>query len=455
MSVSNTENTLNDKITSTGAFQTRLEDKTNFVSNSPITDQFLVKLSNNQNVNKINFLTCGQNLTLLNASSSKYLSEIERAILRSPSPIKINKSNEVTVLGRKGIWINKNEINNLKGSIPLEKYLINHDPNPEIITKKNDKLISYIQEMSIRYLRPKTPPEPGEIIIQQQPDAMISPAPPLIIRQKRTRISTPEPIFIREAPPIPPKQVERKVITICGKRLPPPPRKVLIERLALLPSKLQSIIVERWLPYSDVKRRVIYQRPIQSTQVSVNPKNVIIQWKSPHVQVRKDLKFLGIINANPAEYVNRYGDTLKLSNELPDFVLDIKPPQGITLAADCPSNQVHILEGAVHALKLIDLEREGLSEYKSQVERLNGANEQIRWSQFKLITKIFNEVDRDQHGSLSIEEAHKLILKFSNQLGRKYDDEYVGSFLKFLNKNDNGSISLKELRKSFEKLIFN
>ncbi len=61
---------------------------------------------------------------------------------------------------------------------------------------------------------------------------------------------------IREAPPSPPEQIGRKVITVSGKRLPPPPRKVVVERLAPLPTKPQSVIIERWLPYSQVKRRV-------------------------------------------------------------------------------------------------------------------------------------------------------------------------------------------------------
>ena len=38
--------------------------------------------------------------------------------------------------------------------------------------------------------------------------------------------------------------------------LPPPPRKVVIERLPEMPDKLPKVHVERWLPFKDVKRRV-------------------------------------------------------------------------------------------------------------------------------------------------------------------------------------------------------
>lgn len=73
------------------------------------------------------------------------------------------------------------------------------------------------------------------------------------------------------------------------------------------------------------------------------------------------------------EYVKRYGSSLKTASELPDFVLDIKPPNGVVLAADYQYNgpaSPPELEGDVHALRLIDLERAGLGEYRAQLDRL-------------------------------------------------------------------------------------
>lgn len=90
------------------------------------------------------------------------------------------------------------------------------------------------------------------------------------------------------------------------------------------------------------------------------------------VVIRKDFKYLGIIRANPVEYVKRYGASLKPARELPDFVLDIKPPNGVVLAADYQYNgpqNTPELEGDVHALRLIDLERAGLGEYRAQLDR--------------------------------------------------------------------------------------
>jgi hypothetical protein len=209
------------------------------------------------------------------ASSGQYLSEIEASILRSTVPISVNETEEISVLGERGIWANRLEVANWRGAYPISQYVINEDSSPEIITKKTQEQLTYIQELAIRYLRPPTPPAPGEIVITQEANTATAPAPPIILRQAPPRPPTPEPLVLREAPPQPPAQVGRKVITISGKRLPPPPRKVVIERLAPLPSKPQSVIVERWLPYGQVKRRVIFQRSTGADPVVVKPRNVV------------------------------------------------------------------------------------------------------------------------------------------------------------------------------------
>jgi hypothetical protein len=175
--------------------------------------------------------------------SSVYLSEVESAILRSVNPLEISETELITVLDNRGIWLNRAEVNSWRGDLPITSYVINDDQNPEIITKKVALSLEYVQELAIRYLRPPTPPAPGEIIIKQQPNIPTAPAPPLIIRQQPARPVTPEPLVIREAPPQPPATVGRKFITISGKRIPPPPRKVVIERLPQLPAKPQAVFI--------------------------------------------------------------------------------------------------------------------------------------------------------------------------------------------------------------------
>ena len=300
----------------------------------------------------------------------EFISEIEVAILRSDEPIVITESEEINVLGHRGIWANRNESNQWKGAVPLSEYKINEDQNPEIIRKTSKKQLEYIQELAIRYLKPPTPPTPGDIIITQSANELIPPAPPLIIRQQPARAVTPEPLVIREAPPNAPNTVGRKIIKISGKQMPPPPRKVVIERLAALPSRPQPVIVERWLPYGPAKRKVVFYRTRNEETVVAKPRNVIVQWETPQVHVKKEIKYLGVIRANPDDYVAKFGASLRQAKDLPQFVLDIKTPADVgVLAADCQRERVHVLEGAVEALRLVDLDREGLSEYKKQLKR--------------------------------------------------------------------------------------
>ena len=282
------------------------------------------------------------------SNQSTGLSDIETAMLRSTVPIDLKETEEITVNGERGIWANKSEITNWRGVLPLSKYSINDDPNPEIIRKRTDQQLIYQQEIAIRYLRPPTPPAPGEILIQQEENTLTPPAPPLVIRQQPPRPTTPPPLVVREAPPQPPPAVGRKVITISGKRIPPPPRKVIIERLPPLPTKPQSVIIERWLPYKQIKRRVIYAKSNEKDAVVCKPKNRIIQWEPPKVQIKKEFKDLGIVRANPVEYVQRYGSTLKRSIELPSFVKEIKPPAGVVLAADTGASTIYELEGDIY-----------------------------------------------------------------------------------------------------------
>lgn len=177
--------------------------------------------------------------------------------------------------------------------------------------------------------------------------------------------------MIREVPPSPPLKVGQKHITICGRSLPPPPRKVVIERLAPLPSRPQTVIVERWLPYNDTKRKVIFNRKENNLFNMIKPRNVIVQWEAPEIVLKRQVKYLGVIRADPIKYLQKFGTSLKKAKNLPEFILDIKNPDNMQLAADYRDSGVHELVGEVAALKLVDLNREGLDEYRNQVNRFS------------------------------------------------------------------------------------
>lgn len=125
------------------------------------------------------------------------------------------------------------------------------------------------------------------------------------------------------------------------------------------------MIIERWLPYAAVKRRVIFNAANAADAVVVNPRNVIVQWEAPAVNIRKEIKYLGVIRADPVEYVKQYGSTLKLASTLPQFVLDIATPAEVgVLAAEYKGKSLIELEGQLEGFSLVDLDKEGLGEYK-------------------------------------------------------------------------------------------
>jgi hypothetical protein len=137
-------------------------------------------MSKKSNQSKMGSLNSSHNMAvrriannLMKYESVKTLNEIEAAILRSKEPLEIDESEEITVNGHSGILVNKCELDNWNGPLPLSHYPINQDDQPELITKRSSHHIEYIKELAIRYLKPPTPQEPGEIIIKQLPNQVI------------------------------------------------------------------------------------------------------------------------------------------------------------------------------------------------------------------------------------------------------------------------------------------
>lgn len=299
--------------------------------------------------------TCISNTT----NNYNSLSPIESAILRSANPLSLSELKKLT--NQNCITEREEDDTMIINDYNYNSYPINYDPQPQMITKRIEQNIEYIQELAVRYLKPPTPlfmPPPGDIIISHQANYRPPAAPPLIIRvQENKPAITPEPLVVREQPPPrPPRPPSVKVITISGKKLPPPPRKLIVERLPPLPTPPQNVITERWLPYAKSKRRVIFQKA-PPAPTFVKPKNVIVQWTQPNVKIKQEIKYLGVIEADPIEYMKKYGDELKNFNEMPDIVRNIPAINDLDPNYTNNNNNhlVHELEGDLHALKLIDL----------------------------------------------------------------------------------------------------
>lgn len=281
-----------------------------------------------------------------NALSSMAASAVDRQILEHENPNRCNPAD-------------------LAPALPLDQYRLNVDQNPHVIRRKPSEKVQYLQEIAVRYLKPPPPPRGGDIIIRQAPSKQVAPAPPLIVRQPGPVAPTPPPLLIREAPPTPPQPLPGKQITIPGKIIPPPARKVIVERLPPTPAKPQQIFIERWLPYGEQRQRVVFQGA-QATCVIPDPKNVVIQWESPDVEIRREFKNLGVQQADPQDYISRYGTQLVRADALPEIALKYSNQQGIQLAANSRSEGV-VIEGDLQALRLIDLEANGLGYLRSRL----------------------------------------------------------------------------------------
>ena len=72
-------------------------------------------------------------------------SQVETNILNSREPIDIDESDEIEIFGERGIWANKTESIKWRGVLPLSEYPINHDTQPEVITKRSRKNVEYVQ----------------------------------------------------------------------------------------------------------------------------------------------------------------------------------------------------------------------------------------------------------------------------------------------------------------------
>jgi len=289
-----------------------------------------------------------------------YVSKVEQAIRSSNQPIKANELDIIEINGIRGIWLNKAEVESWKGEIPLSDYTINDDTDPELVRLKYDGCVERIQNLAIKYLKPPKPPTPGPIIIKQEANYPTAPAPPIIIRQVPDIPCNPPPVVIREKPPTPPEPICPKTVTVPGVRLAPPPRRVIIERLAPQPPEAQPVTVERWLPYDKRERKVILE-PKPCDPCVEKPKNVVIEWESPCVNPRTELKDLGVEDADPVTYAQQHGNALVNASSLPQFALDAKPPAPLDGVVEVD------LTGDIDGLRLVNLEKEGLSQYKKYV----------------------------------------------------------------------------------------
>ncbi|RMZ95824.1 hypothetical protein BpHYR1_017282 [Brachionus plicatilis] len=327
--------------------------------------------------------------------------------------------------------------------ISLDQYKLNNDPNPEVIRKKPADKIRYKQDVAIRFLEPPQPPKHGEIVVKQLPNRQIAPAPPLVVRQAPPKPTTPAPLVLREAPPPPPPRIPDQTVLVPGKVLPPPSRKVVVERLPPIPPKPQQIFLEKWLPFKQQNRRVVFHRA-EPDCLLPNPRNLVIQWEAPDVEVTREYKNLGSHLADPEEYVRRYGSELLRHEEFKTAASRIGAPEDVIHSDSHRELGLPELEGDVEALRLVDLERTGLSEYRSYLSGLGVSYDAAAFSSSASPYGFINS--QESANLISINEAQTIANNFNAGTEKPATDADLRAYFDSLDANGDGKISYEEFR---------
>lgn len=199
----------------------------------------------------------------------------------------------------------------------------------------------------------------------------------VIIRQIPETPSTPPTLVFRENPPERPEPPNCQVFTIPGTLLPPPPRKLVVERLPELPAKPQNVQLERWLPFQDTKRKVILN-PKPADPIQCTPRNIIVNWEQRQCcSVKNIIHDSGVKQECPEAYRQLHGCSLLKHNQLPEIANEVQSQHQKNLAANNQHHKYyHELEGDIHGLDLLvktfgSLEAIGLGEYSHYVNKCN------------------------------------------------------------------------------------
>lgn len=326
--------------------------------------------------------------------------------------------------------------------ISLEQYKLNNDPDPEVIRKKPTEKVRYKQDVAIRFLEPPKAPKPGDIVVKQLPNRQIAPAPPLVVRQAPPKPSTPAPLILREAPPPPPKKIPEQVLTVPGKVIPPPARKVVVERLPPIPAKPQQIFIEKWLPFKQEKRRVVYQKA-EKECIIPNPRNLVIQWESPEVEVTREYRNLGTQMADPNEYIRRHGSEILRHEEFKAAAARVGAPESVLVSESHRHIGLPELEGDIEALKFIDLERTGLSEYRSYLSRLGVSYDAAAFSS---TANPLGFVNTEASNFISMTEAQSIANNINAGAEKPANEADIRAYFDSLDTNHDGKISYDEFR---------
>jgi hypothetical protein len=192
------------------------------------------------------------------------------------------------------------EISHHPGRYNNYQYRINEDHNPVRLVRPITP-VSLRQNVRIRHLEPPELPTPNPIIVQERQLTPLPPAPPVYIRQYQPAPPTPPTLVIRERPPVAPKMPETTYIEKIIPAPEPPARQVIIERIPA-PERPRDVVYEKWLPYKPLPDRQVILERGRMYERQPDPKNIIIDYEQPRVNIDRRVYDEGVIRADPRTY---------------------------------------------------------------------------------------------------------------------------------------------------------
>ena len=229
-----------------------------------------------------------------------------------------------TLHGRNNICLEKPVSGKWLYDIPVQGDLTKNNAKVEIIHKRAHKILHKAHSLS----------PTRKIMIKKEKNIFVPHVPPLSeLRQDALKIEVSENGNKKLLKPLTP--VQPKIISI-------PVRKLIME------------------PHLQQKRRIVFV----SNHLAEKSKKVV---EDPKVIINKKFRNLGVVRVNPNDYLSKYGDEI-VSKDAIDKILPQNKlmSESIQLRSESPTPE---LEGDIEALKLIDLDLEGLSCYKKYLEK--------------------------------------------------------------------------------------
>jgi len=191
-------------------------------------------------------------------------------------------------------------------------------------------------------------------------------------------------------------------------------------------------------------RRVIFQAA-PPDPIYMKPRNVIIEWEIPTVTIKQQIRHLGEIRANPIKYASKYNKALTPAKEMPQFILDIQEPKEHNISTDL--NEISEIQPIKSLLDSTPSPPPPPLQ-STQLEPISMSK-----SSKSAIDEIFRLLYNKENGRIKVNRAARVVLKVNSRLGRKYGETDVKHFIRALDVNGDGTLSLNEFRQAFTTLV--